>query len=140
MLTLGYLLAVGLRQTIHVVVIALDAEVLCQVYYLHVGWYGVLLEECLALAVTETEEYHVNLVKRHLAGKLQFGVAYQTFVHVIHLVACIRFRIGKHYLHLRVVHQQTYELTTRVACSAKYADLNDPLLASLAGVPPREGG
>ena len=70
--------------------LALDAEVLCQVYYLHSLRNGVFLEECLALAVSETEEHHIHLVERHLAGKLQFSVAYQSLMHVIHLVARIR--------------------------------------------------
>ena len=82
MLRLHNLFLVDFRQTIHIVVVALDTEVLSQVDNLHVLRDGVLLEESLALAMTETEEYHIDLVERHLVGKLQVGIANQTFVHI----------------------------------------------------------
>ena len=88
-LALCYLFTMCLWQSIHIVVVALDAEVLCQVYYLHVGRDGVFLQESLTLAMTEAEEHHVNLVERHLAGELQFCLAHESLMHVIYLVAGI---------------------------------------------------
>ena len=82
MLRLHNLFLVDFWQTVHIVVVALDAEILSQIDYLYVLRDGVLLEECLALAMTETEEYHVHLIKWHLVGKLQIGIANQTFVHI----------------------------------------------------------
>ena len=51
--------------------LAFDTEVLCQIDYFHIFRDGVLLKECLALTVTETEEYNIYLIKRHLVSKLQ---------------------------------------------------------------------
>ena len=82
MLSLQDVFLVDLWQTINIIVVALDAEVLCQVDDFYVLWDGVLFEECLALAVSEAEEYHINLIERHLIGKLQIGIANQTFVHI----------------------------------------------------------
>ena len=59
---IGYVLGlndirlVDLGQAVNIVMIALDAEILCQVDDLHVLRDGVLLEEGLALAMSETEE------------------------------------------------------------------------------------
>ena len=41
-----------------------------------------LLEECLALAMTKAEEHNVYLVKRHLVSELQIGIADQSFVDI----------------------------------------------------------
>ena len=82
MLSLHDVFLVDLGQTINIIVVALDAEVLCQVDDFYVLWDGVLLEECLALAVSEAEEYHINLIERHLVGKLQIGITNQTFVDI----------------------------------------------------------
>ena len=68
---------------------ALDAEVLCQVDDLNVGRDGVLLKERLALAMAEAEEYHVDLVERHLVSKLQVGLADEAFVYVRNQIACV---------------------------------------------------
>ena len=57
-------------------------EVLCQVDNLDVGRDGVFLEESLTLAVSEAEEDNVNLVKRHLVGKRQIGIANQSLMDV----------------------------------------------------------
>ena len=62
--------------------VALDTEVLCQVDNLHVGRDVMLFQESLALAMSEAEEYNINLVKRQLAGKLQIRIANQTFVYI----------------------------------------------------------
>ena len=81
------ILPVNLWQAIDIVVVALDAEVLRQVDNLHVLRNGVLLEECLALAMTEAEEYDVDLVERHLVSKLQIGLADEAFVYVGNQIA-----------------------------------------------------
>ena len=91
MLCGGNLVVVDFGQSIYVVVTAFDAEILCQVDDFHVGGYGMFLEERLALSVTEAEEHHVNLVERHLVGKLQFGIAYESFMNITYKVACIAF-------------------------------------------------
>ena len=75
-------LLVDFRQTIDVVVAALDAEVLCQVDYFNVLGDGVFFEESLALAVTESEEDDVNLVEGHRVGKLQIGIANESLVDI----------------------------------------------------------
>ena len=76
-------------QTIDVVVIALDAEILCEIDNLYVLGNGMFLQECLAFAVAEAEEYHVNLVERHFVGKLQVSLANQSFVHVANRIASV---------------------------------------------------
>ena len=96
--------------------VALDAEVLCQVDNLHAFRYRMLLEERLALAVTEAEEHDVDLLKGHRVGKAQVGVADESFVHVAHQIAGVALRVGKYNLCLRVVEQQADELTARIAC------------------------
>ena len=58
--------SVYLWQAIDIIVSALDAEVLGKVDYLHSLRDGMLVEECLALTVAETEEYHINIVERHV--------------------------------------------------------------------------
>ena len=82
MLALRNLLAVNLRQAIHIVVVALDAEVLCQVDDFHVGWNRVLLQERLALAVAEAEEHHIDLVKRHFCREALLGFPEQPLMHI----------------------------------------------------------
>ena len=82
-------LFVNLRQTIDVVMVTLNAEVLREVDNLHVLGDGVLFQECLALAVAEAEEHHVNLVERHLVGKPQIGITDESFVNVAHQIARI---------------------------------------------------
>ena len=81
---LGFLdvFLVDLRQTIHVVVVAFDAEILCQVDDFYMSRDAVLFEESLALTMAEAEEYNVNLVEGHLVSKLQIGIANQTFMHI----------------------------------------------------------
>jgi len=69
--------------------IALNAEILCQVDDLDVLRDGVLLEEGLALAMSETEEYDIHLIKRHLVGKLQIRLANESFVDIADKVACV---------------------------------------------------
>ena len=87
MLRLSYLVVVYLGQAVHVVVTALDAEVLSHVDNLHTAGYGVLLQKLLALAVAEAEKHHVHLVEGHLVGEQQVGVANQSFMHIRHRVA-----------------------------------------------------
>ena len=89
MLALRNLLLVNLWQAIHVIVVALDTEVLSQVDNLHVGRNRVLLQECLALSVSEAEEHHIHLVERHLRRELQLGLAQQALVYVIHFIPSV---------------------------------------------------
>ena len=91
MLSLLDVFFVNLWQTVDVVVIALDTEVLCEVDNFHIRRDGVLLEKCLALAVTEAEEYDVDLVERHRVGKFQISLTDESFVHVTQQISCIAF-------------------------------------------------
>ena len=85
----GNVSPVYLGQTVDVVVVTLDAEVLRKVNYLDIGRYGVFLEECFALAMAKAEEDDIDLVEGHLRGELQFGVTHEAFVDIVHFVACI---------------------------------------------------
>ena len=117
MLRLGYGVAIDFGQTIYVVVaLALEAEVLRKVDYLHMGRYLVLLEERLALAMTEAEKHYIDLVERHIGTELQVGFAIQTFVHVGYKIAGVALAVGKYYLRLGMIDEQTYEFATCVAC------------------------
>ena len=82
MLSLHNIFLINLWKTIYVVVVALYAEVLSKVDDFYVLRDGVFLEECLALAVSEAEEYHIHLIKRHLVGKLQISITNQAFMHI----------------------------------------------------------
>ena len=124
MLGLGNLLAVNLRQAIHIVVIAFDAEVLGEVDNLHVLWNRMFLEERFALAVTEAEEQNIDLVKGHLVGEAQFRLTDESFMDIAYQISRIALGIGKDYLCLRMVEQQTDEFTTRIACRTKYSNFN----------------
>ena len=83
------LLLVNLWQAIHIVVVALDAEILSQVDNLHVGRNRVLLQERLALSMSETEEHHIYLVKRHLCSEALLSFPEQTFMHIAEEIPCI---------------------------------------------------
>ena len=85
----GNVSPVYLGQTVDVVVVTLDAEVLRKVNYLDIGRYGVFLEECFALAMAKAEEDDIDLVEGHLRGEPQFGVAHEAFVDIVHFVASI---------------------------------------------------
>ena len=116
-LRLGYGVVIDFGQTIYVVVaLTLEAEVLRKVDYLHMGRYLVLLEERLALAMTEAEEHYIDLIKRHFGTELQVGIAIQTLVHVGYKIAGIALAVGKYYLRLGMIYEQTYEFATCVAC------------------------
>ena len=91
MLSLLDFLFVYLRQTVDIVMIAFDAEILCEIDDLHVLWDGVLLEESLAFTMSETEEHYINLVERHLVGELQISIANETLVDIRYQIAGIAF-------------------------------------------------
>ena len=116
-LRLGYGVVIDFGQTIYVVVaLALEAEVLRKIDYLHMGRYLVLLEERLALAMTEAEEHNVDIFEWHIRGELQVGIAIQTLVHVGNEIAGVALAVGKYYLRLGMIYEQTYEFATCVAC------------------------
>ena len=96
---------VDFRQSVDVVVVALNAEVLREVDNLDAVGDGVLLQERFALAVTETEEDNVYLIEWHLVGKTQISVTNQSFVHVADQIAGIALRVGEDNLCLGVVQQ-----------------------------------
>ena len=82
MLCFGNLGFIDFRQAIHIVVAALDAEVLRKVDDLYFGWDGVLLKELLAFPMAKAEEDDVNIVKGHLVSELQIGIAYKSFMNI----------------------------------------------------------
>ena len=93
-------------------------EVLCQVDNLHVLRNIVLLQERLALAMTEAEEDDIHLVERHLGGKLQVGLAIQSLVNLSHQVAGITLAVGEYNLCLRMVDKEANQLTSCItSCS-----------------------
>ena len=97
------LFTVYLWQSIHIVVTALDAKILCQVDDLYVLRNRVLFQERLALAVTEAEEENIDLVKGHLVGEAQIRLADQSFMDIAYQVSRIAFGISKDNIRLRVV-------------------------------------
>ena len=108
-------LFINLWQTIDIVVVSLDAEILSEVDNLHVLGDGVLLQELFTLAVSEAEEHHVDLVERHLVRELQIRLADESLMYIAHQVPCVALTVGKHYLCLRMVQQHANELTSRIA-------------------------
>lgn len=125
MLALADLLTVYLGQAVHIVVCgSRDAEVLRQVDDLHMLGDGVLLQELLALAMAETEEYHIHLIEGHGVGETQVGIAQEALVHVGHEVACIALAVGKDDFRLRMVHQEADEFATGISGSTKYSYFN----------------
>ena len=80
---------VNFRQTIDIVVVALDTEVLGKVNDLDILWDGVLLQEGFALSVPEAEEDDIDLVKWHFIGKLQVRFADKTFMYIAHQITRI---------------------------------------------------
>ena len=122
------LLAMCLGQTVDIVVVAGNAEVLCQVYDAHMCRDVMLLQEGTALAMTKTEEHHVDLLPGHLAGKAEVGLAIQALVHFAHRVAGIRFAIGKDYLCLGMIEEHADKFTASVTCCSKYAYSNHILI------------
>ena len=116
MLSLHNLFLVNLWQAIHIVVVALNAEVLGQIDYLYILRNGVLLQESFALAVTKAEEDDIHLVEGHLGSKALLGFAEQAFMHVTNQIACVALAVGKDNLCLGVVQQHTDEFTARISC------------------------
>ena len=80
---------VDFGQTIDIIVVALDAEILCQVDNLDACRYAMFFEELFALAVTEAEENDVDLIKGHFVSKLEVGVANESFMYVADQIAGI---------------------------------------------------
>ena len=106
MIGLGYLVAVDFWQAINIVVARLSqTEVLREVYYLYVGRYVVFLKELTALAVTETEEHNIHLIKRHIRREAHIRVAVKSFVNIRNRIAGVALAVGKHNLCLRMIYQ-----------------------------------
>ena len=68
---------------------------------------------------TETEEQNIDLVKGHLVGEAQIRLTDESFMDIAYQISRIALGIGKVYLCLRMVEQQTDEFTTRIACRTK---------------------
>ena len=90
MLAFGYSLAMCLWQTIYIVVGgSCDAEILRHIDYLHFLRDGMLLQEGFRLSVAEAEEYHIDIVERHLRCKLQVCLANQSLMNIAYLIASV---------------------------------------------------
>ena len=74
MLCILNIFLINFGQSVDIVVIPLDTEVLSQVNDFDVGRNGVLLQERLALPMSEAEENNIDLVEGHLIRKLQIGI------------------------------------------------------------------
>lgn len=98
-----------------------QTEVLCQINDLHTLRDLMLAEECLTLAVTETEEDNIDIVKRQLVGEPEGGVAIESFVDIRDEVTTVALGVGKDNLCLRMVDEQPDELTAGIAGGTKYS-------------------
>ena len=117
-------LAVGLGQTIDVVVIATKAEVLSEVDDADVVGDGVLTEEGFALAVAEAEEEDVDVGKGHGGSEAEIGVADEAFVNIADKIASIRLAVGENDGDSGMVDEQTDEFATGVARCAEDSYFN----------------
>jgi hypothetical protein len=73
-----------------------------------------LFQELFTLAVTKAEEQNINLIERHLVGEAKISFTNQSFMHITHEVACVRFAVSKDNLSLWVVQQKANQLATSV--------------------------
>ena len=76
---------------------------MCEVDYADVVRDVVFAKELLALAVSETEEEHIDGVEGHLCGEAQVGFAEKTLVDISHRVPGVRLAVCKHNLCLGVI-------------------------------------
>ena len=79
---------------------------------------GMLFHECLALAMTETEEHYIDIVERHRRRELQVGIAIEPFVHIGDVIAGVALRIGKDQFHVGMIDQQPYQFTASISGSS----------------------
>ena len=132
MLRLANPTAVQLRKAIDEVVRpVLDAVVHAQVDNLDGGRHLVALHELLRVAVRGTEEEAVYLVEREFAGEAEVRFAEQTLVHVGNLVARVARAVHERDFHIRMVDEQAYQLTRRIACPTDDSYLNHKPSSSL---------
>ena len=109
--------AAGWKRAIRDDIVALNkTRILCEIDDLHMLRYGVFLKELLTLAVSEAEEYHINLIKGHLVGELQIGFTDEAFMYIADEIAGITLRVCKDNLCLRMVQQQTNQFSACIAC------------------------
>ena len=80
--------------------------------------------------MTEAEEHHIHLFKRHLTGEAQVGIADEALVHVAHQIARIALAVGKHDVCLWVCQQYAYEFTACVAGCSQYSYAHHAYLSS----------
>ena len=117
------LLALHLRQTIDKAIV-LITKILCQVHNLHVGRNVVLLHKLSTCSVSRAEEQQINCSQVVLRREAQVTLSIQSAVYLAHEVASITRRVDKGDFHLRVVNQQTNQLTRGVACATYDTNLN----------------
>ena len=71
--------------------ISLDTEVLCEVDNLHIVRDSMFLEESFALAMTEAEEHHIDLIERHLVGKAEVCITDKSLMDIAYALYGIDF-------------------------------------------------
>ena len=96
----------------------LPAEVLGKVDNPDTIGNGMLFHECLALAMTETEEHYIDVVERHRRRELQVGIAIEPFVHISYVIAGVALRIGENQFHVGMIDQQPYQFTASISGSS----------------------
>ncbi len=101
-------LAMYLGQSVYVIVVSLDTEVLSHIYNLNIRWNRVFFKKSFTLAMTKTEEYHVDFVERHLICETKISLTIQSFMDITHSIACIALTISKDYLCLGMIYQKSY--------------------------------
>ena len=120
---IGYKLPVYLWQSVNkvvvgrshktgIAVIARNAKVLCKVNNPYMLRNMMLPDKRLALAMTEAEEYNVDIIKWHVGGELHVCVSIETLVYVGNIVACVAFAVCENYLCLGVVYQEANKLAS----------------------------
>ena len=130
MLCLGDALAVDFRQTIHKVVAGgCQAEVLGKVDDFDGFGYIVCGDERFALAMTQTEENHIDVGQRQFIGEHYVGVTIKTFVYVSDTVAGIALTMDEHYLCLWMMNQQSYQFAGGISCTTDNAYFDHELMS-----------
>ena len=117
-------LAVQLGQSVDVVVVAFQPEILRQVDNPDMFRDGVFLQELFALSMTEAEKHNIHVVERHRRRECHITLAKQSPVHVADEVAGITFAVDELQLGLGVVDEQADEFAGCVASPAEDSNLN----------------
>src|SRR6478736_2435817 len=102
----------------------MQAKVLRKINNLHFLIYRMRFQEFLRFSMSHAKEHHIDIVAQ-LCGKKKIIVANQILVYRRYGLACIAFTIYKADTGIRVLREQTNQLSTGVASPANnsYPDL-----------------